>query len=175
MEEYFAFALIDGQLERLDGCQIEPPGLFRGRGEHPLAGTFKRRIQPEEVTVNCGPYDPIPKCNVPGHSWKAVVNKQDATWLMSYKDSRRNHLKYVFLAANSRFKGRNDMKKYEKARLLKTKVEAIRAKYNELMKDSDATQRQLATATYLIDFLALRVGNEKGDDEADTVGCCSLR
>ena len=45
---------------------------------------------------------------------------------MSYKDSRRNHLKYVFLAANSRFKGRNDMKKYEKARLLKTKVEAIR-------------------------------------------------
>ena len=58
---------------------------------------------------------------------------------MSYKDSRRNHLKYVFLAANSRFKGRNDMKKYEKARLLKTKVEAIRAKYNELMKDSDAT------------------------------------
>ena len=67
------------------------------------------------------------------------MNKQDATWLMSYKDSRRNHLKYVFLAANSRFKGRNDMKKYEKARLLKTKVEAIRAKYNELMKDSDAT------------------------------------
>lgn len=29
--------------------------------------------------------------------------------------------------------------------------------------------------TYLIDKLALRVGNEKGDDEADTVGCCSLR
>ena len=33
----------------------------------------------------------------------------------------------------------------------------------------------MATATYLIDKLALRVGNEKGDDEADTVGCCSLR
>jgi DNA topoisomerase I len=29
--------------------------------------------------------------------------------------------------------------------------------------------------TYLIDKLALRVGNEKGEDEADTVGCCSLR
>jgi len=33
----------------------------------------------------------------------------------------------------------------------------------------------LACATYLIDKLALRVGNEKGEDEADTVGCCSLR
>lgn len=33
----------------------------------------------------------------------------------------------------------------------------------------------LAVCTYLIDRLALRVGNEKGEDEADTVGCCSLR
>ena len=28
---------------------------------------------------------------------------------------------------------------------------------------------------YFIDVLALRAGNEKGEDEADTVGCCSLR
>lgn len=27
----------------------------------------------------------------------------------------------------------------------------------------------------MIDKLALRVGNEKDEDEADTVGCCSLR
>jgi DNA topoisomerase-1 len=33
----------------------------------------------------------------------------------------------------------------------------------------------LGVCTYLIDKLALRVGNEKGEDEADTVGCCSLR
>lgn len=33
-----------------------------------------------------------------------------------------------------------------------------------------------ATAIALIDKLALRVGNEKDTkDEADTVGCCSLR
>ena len=35
--------------------------------------------------------------------------------------------------------------------------------------------RQRATAVYLIDELALRAGNEKGEDEADTVGCCSLK
>lgn len=28
---------------------------------------------------------------------------------------------------------------------------------------------------WVIDRLAIRVGNEKGEDEADTVGCCSLR
>lgn len=36
-------------------------------------------------------------------------------------------------------------------------------------------ERQRATAMYFIDQLALRAGNEKGADEADTVGCCSLR
>ena len=28
---------------------------------------------------------------------------------------------------------------------------------------------------WVIDILALRVGGEKGEEEADTVGCCSLR
>lgn len=43
------------------------------------------------------------------------------------------------------------------------------------MNSDDITANQLGVCTYLIDKLALRVGNEKGEDEADTVGCCSLR
>merc|ERR1712110_399910 len=39
----------------------------------------------------------------------------------------------------------------------------------------DTLARQMATAMWIIDVLALRVGGEKGEDEADTVGCCSLR
>ena len=40
---------------------------------------------------------------------------------------------------------------------------------------SNHKSRQLATAIWIIDKLALRVGNDKDEDEADTVGCCSLR
>lgn len=43
------------------------------------------------------------------------------------------------------------------------------------MKSVDMRERQLGTATYIIDFLAIRAGNEKSGDKADTVGCCSLR
>lgn len=43
------------------------------------------------------------------------------------------------------------------------------------MESGSVTDNQLGVCTYLIDKLALRVGNEKGEDEADTVGCCSLR
>lgn len=43
------------------------------------------------------------------------------------------------------------------------------------MASNDVMYNQLGVCTYLIDKLALRVGNEKGEEEADTVGCCSLR
>lgn len=83
--------------------------------------------------------------------------------------------RYVFLAASSSFKGKSDLTKYEKARKLKTKIDDIRKHYERLLQSSDAFDRQSGTAMWIIDRLALRVGGEKDEDEADTVGCCSLR
>ncbi len=119
--------------------------------------------------------DPVPKCELPGHSWGEIINNTEATWIANYKDKNsEKSTKYIFLAANSKFKGMNDFKKYEKARRLKNFVGKIREDYSKKL-DESQENRQLGVATYLIDKLALRVGNEKGDDEADTVGCCSLR
>jgi DNA topoisomerase-1 len=67
------------------------------------------------------------------------------------------------------------MEKYEKARRLKKCIAKIRKDYTENLKAKDMFTRQRSTAMWVIDVLALRVGNEKGEDEADTVGCCSLR
>lgn len=104
--------------------------------------------------------------------------KKDSTWLCSYKNdsiSASSTYKYIFLAANSKFKGQSDRRKYEKARRLKRCIDKIREDYIGKVEDKDLRNKQLGTATYLIDKLALRVGNEKGEDEADTQGCCSLR
>ncbi|KAJ8613197.1 hypothetical protein MRB53_037063 [Persea americana] len=54
-------------------------------------------------------------------------------------------------------------------------IEKIRRDYTNDLRAEKMADRQLATAVYLIDQLALRAGNEKGEDEADTVGCCSLK
>ena len=52
----------------------------------------------------------------------------------------------------------------------------VREDYMAGMRSKKEAQQQKAVAVYLIDKLALRVGNEKNtDEEADTVGCCSLR
>uniref|UniRef100_A0A7N0U3E1 DNA topoisomerase I n=2 Tax=Kalanchoe fedtschenkoi TaxID=63787 RepID=A0A7N0U3E1_KALFE len=77
--------------------------------------------------------------------------------------------------SNSSLKGQSDKEKYEKARLLKNYIHGIRAAYSKDFTSKDITKRQIAVATYLIDKLALRAGNEKDDDEADTVGCCTLK
>lgn len=61
------------------------------------------------------------------------------------------------------------------AKLQQKHIDRIRKDYNAEMKDEVMANRQRATAVYLIDKFALRAGNEKGDDEADTVGCCSLK
>lgn len=67
------------------------------------------------------------------------------------------------------------MKKFDVARRLKGCVKDIRKTYMADLKSEDSLVMQRATAMWVIDHLALRVGNDKGKDEADTVGCCSLR
>ncbi|TYZ59442.1 hypothetical protein PybrP1_012781 [[Pythium] brassicae (nom. inval.)] len=169
------FAVVDDHLEKVGNFRIEPPGLFRGRGEHPKTGTWKERVMPDEVTVNVGISDRVPVCNVPGHAWKEVIHRDSVSWLAYWNENVMGGIKYVWLAASSSFKGKADMAKYEKARRLKKCIDKIRKDYVKGLRAKDMFTRQRSTAMWVIDVLALRVGNEKGEDEADTVGCCSLR
>ncbi|KAG2224535.1 hypothetical protein INT45_004380, partial [Circinella minor] len=174
IEEPFLYAYVDGRKEKVGNFRIEPPGLFRGRGDHPKTGTLKKRVAPEQVTLNLSKDAKIPK-PPKGHKWADVVHDQTSTWLATWKENVNGTIKYVFLAQSSAWKGQSDMQKFDKARELKKYVKQIRKEYSKELHDKEMVKRQRATAMYLIDRLALRAGNEKGDDEADTVGCCSLR
>jgi DNA topoisomerase-1 len=173
IEDKHGWCLLDGRREKIGNYNIEPPGLFLGRGEHPKAGTLKLRVTPEQVTINISKDAPIPK--PPYGSWGAVVHDNEVTWLANWKENVNDLGKYVHLAANSSLKGLSDYKKFEKARELKQHISKIRQEYERELKDELMATRQRATALYFIDRLALRAGHEKGEDTADTVGCCSLR
>ncbi|KAJ3012997.1 DNA topoisomerase 1 [Thoreauomyces humboldtii] len=177
LDEKYGAAYLDGRKEKVGNYRIEPPGLFRGRGEHPKTGRLKTRVAPEQVTINIGEDAKVPE-PPEGHKWGSITHDNTVTWLAMWKENVNESIKYVFLAATSSLKGVSDMKKFEKARALKVtqeSVHSIRQDYTRELKDKIMHTRQRATAMYLIDRLALRAGNEKGDDEADTVGCCSLR
>jgi len=41
MEAKFKYCVLDGRKETIGNFRVEPPGLFRGRGEHPRKGALK--------------------------------------------------------------------------------------------------------------------------------------
>lgn len=169
------YAIVDGRLEKMGNFNMEPPGLFRGRGEHPLTGTVKRRTFAERVSLNISEDAPVPRCDLPGNAWKRVQHDPYVTWLCGWTENVQESNKYVMLAASSSFKGKSDRDKYAKAIELAGCIDQVRKNYREKIASSDRADRQLGVAMWVIDVLALRVGGEKGEDEADTVGCCSLR
>ncbi|KAM0884473.1 hypothetical protein ACQ4PT_030965 [Festuca glaucescens] len=155
-DDKFMWAFVDGVKEKM--------------------GRLKRRIRPSDITINIGEGAPVPVCPIHGESWKEVKHDNTVTWLAFWNDPiSQKECKYVFLAASSSLKGQSDKEKYEKARKLKDHIHNIRVNYTKDFRSKDQAKKQIAVATYLIDKLALRAGNEKDDDEADTVGCCTLK
>ncbi|KAF1360465.1 hypothetical protein EJ07DRAFT_154914 [Lizonia empirigonia] len=174
IEAPFMYCIWDGRKQKVGNFRVEPPSLFRGRGEHPKTGRVKKRVLPEQITVNIGENAKVPEPPA-GHRWKEVKHDHEGTWLAMWQENINGAYKYVMLAANSDIKGQSDFKKFEKARELKKHIDRIRTDYKRELKSEKMVDRQRATAIYLIDQFALRAGNEKGEDEADTVGCCSLK
>lgn len=109
--------MIDGRKEKTGNFRAEPPGLFRGRGEHPRKGTLKHRLRPEDIILNMSKDGPPPIPNIPG-KWKSIQHDHTVTWLAHWKENVNGQSKYVFLAAGSSWKGQSDRSKFEKAREL---------------------------------------------------------
>ncbi|XP_077489316.1 DNA topoisomerase 1 [Amblyomma americanum] len=169
----YGFCVVDGHRQKIANYKIEPPGLFCGRGEHPKMGMLKRRVMPEDVTINIGREAALPR-PPRGHRWKEVRHDTSVSWLASW--NVLGQTKYVVLNPGAKMRGQRDMHKYELARRLKHRVHDIRRNYTNGWKSRDMRIRQLSVALYFIDRLALRAGNEKEEGRAaDTVGCCSLR
>ena len=175
IEEPYKNCIIDGGQLKIDNFKIEPPGIFIGRGTHPKTGKIKKRIRPEDVTINLDKESPIPKPNISGN-WGNVINDRTVVWLANWKEEITNQTKYIFTSFESFFKSKSDEEKFNLARQLKRKSNSIREKYESDLVSNDLKLKQLATALYFIDELALRVGGKKDSkEEADTVGVTSLR
>jgi len=175
IEEPYKYCYIDNVEVKVGNYKIEPPGIFIGRGNNPHIGKIKRRIYPEDVTLNLDKEAPVPEPNIKNHKWKNIVNDKSSVWLSSWKDEITGKTKYVFTSVESSFKAKSDESKFDLAKKLKKKIKSIREEYIKDIQSSDEKKKQLATALYLIDNLALRVGSSKSDNSNDTVGVTLLR
>lgn len=174
-EEKYKIAIIDGKEQPVGNYKLEPPGIFLGRGCHPKIGRIKKRIKPMDVTINIGKDAKIPDTGRKNKQWGNVIHDNTVIWLASWKENVTGKTKYVRLSDKSDFKAKSDQNKFDLARKLKRKFGDIKKENESNLKNEDYKTKQLATALYFIENLALRIGNEKGNDEADTVGVTSLR
>jgi len=166
----YGWAEMDGKRFEVANWMVEPPGIFMGRGEHPLRGRWKPRIYEEDITLNLGEDAPIP----PGN-WGQIVHDHDSMWLARWNDKLTGKEKYVWLSDTADIKQKRDKAKYDKAETLEKHIEKVREKIMEGISSNDSKMREVALACFLIDRLAMRVGDEKDPDEADTVGATTLR
>ena len=165
----YGIAIMDGKEVEVGNYMAEPPGIFIGRGEHPLRGKWKPHVTAKDVTLNM---DKEAKKSMKGE-WGKIVHDYDSMWLASWMDFLTQKRKYVWLADSSDLKQGRDKEKYEKAVKLEKEIEKIKKAMVKDMKDPKKSN--VATACYLIYRTAMRVGDEKDPDEADTVGATTLR
>ena len=170
----YGYATLDGKKEKIGNFTIEPQTIFIGRGDNPNRGKIKKQIYPEDVTINIGESDPVPE-PPDGHSWGAIVHDKNAVWLSKWNDSITGDTKYILFSAEGRFKGESDLAKYDKARKMELYIDSIREKYMKDASSKNLIEMQLGTVLFLIDNYGVRVGNEKDENEADTVGATTLR
>src|SRR5579875_2708177 len=170
MKAIYGKAMMDGKEVDVANWMAEPPGLFIGRGDHPLRGSWKPRITEKDVTLNLGKGAKVP----PGN-WGSIIHEQDFMWLASWEDKLTSKRKYVWLSDTSDLKQARDRMKYEKANKVLSDIDAVIGKLRARLSDKDEKVRKMATVSYLIYKTAMRVGDEKDKDEADTVGATTLR
>ena len=175
MTHAYKYAYIDGRREEVGNFIVEQQGIFLGRGENPNSGKIKLEINPEDVIINIGKNDPIPKAPK-GHKWGKVIHNPKVKWLASWKEMNTGKSKTMLFANFGTFKSKSDLAKFEIARKLQFHIETVRENYETLATSKDIKQMQLGTVLYLIDNYGIRVGNEREKGEAeDIVGASTLK
>ena len=169
-KEKYGYAIVDGIKTEAGNYTVEPPSIFMGRGEHPLRGKWKPYVGEKDIILNLSPDVPCPLGN-----WKEIVWQPDSMWIAKWDDPLRGNEKYIWLSDSSHVKQQKEIEKFDKAKDLAKKINELRAYILKNLRSSDIKTRKVATVSYLIDALKLRVGDEKDPDEADTVGATTLR
>ena len=166
----YGMAIMDGKEVEIANYMAEPPGIFMGRGEHPMRGRYKPRTVAKDVTLNLGKEAKVPEGN-----WGKIVHDKNSMWIANWMDILTQKRKYVWLADTAGIKQDRDQAKYDKAKKLAKEIENVKAQIIKDMQRNDPKTRKISTACYLIYRTAMRVGDEKDPDEADTVGATTLR
>ena len=184
LKKKYGFAKVNGVKEPLGNYNVEPPGIFIGRGDSPYIGLWKYRVQPEDVIINYIPEKESDKPPAPpkGHKWKEIINNPNITYIARYietigKDDKLQPIlknpKEVRFASTSSITSASDLKKYEKADKLLENWDKVQKYIREGIDSDDQNIRECALIAWLIQYTSIRIGSE--ETENGVVGASTLK
>jgi DNA topoisomerase-1 len=170
LREKYGYAVVDGNRLEIANWTAEPSCIFAGRGEHPKRGRWKEGPRQEDIILNLHPHSPMP----PGN-WKGRVWEPEKMYLAKWEDKLAGKMKYVWFSDSVFLKQKAEQEKFRKAEKLSKEIPKIETHIIKNLESEDLDRRKLATVSWLILAVNMRVGDEKDPGEADTVGAITLR
>ncbi|MHA1127105.1 MAG: hypothetical protein ACTSSB_14655 [Candidatus Heimdallarchaeota archaeon] len=171
LKEIYGSALLDDEPVEISNWTAEPSSIFMGRGEHPMRGKWKQGPNKGDIILNHSNPDLLEDKD----EWKEIIWAPETLWIAKWTDKLSGKTKYVWLSDNTPIKQNREIEKFNKSKRVGENLKKIRAQTNQALKSENKRLRKVALACYIIDHLILRVGDEKDEDEADTVGATTLR
>jgi len=170
LREKFGYAIVDGNKLEIANWTAEPSCIFAGRGEHPKRGKWKEGPREEDIILNLSPESPMPSGN-----WKGRVWEPEKMYLAKWEDKLTGKMKYVWFSDSAFLKQKAEEEKFKKAEKLGKEIPRIEAHITKNLDAEELDKRKIATVSWLIMKVNMRVGDEKDPGEADTVGAITLR
>jgi DNA topoisomerase-1 len=170
LKKKFGYAIVNGKRVEVANWIAEPSCIFVGRGDHPKRGRWKEGPGEEDIILNLSPDAPRP----PGR-WKEIIWEPNRMYIAKWRDKLTGKIKYVWFSDSTFLKQRREYKKFRKAEKLDGLIQKIEEHIIKNLEVRDEERRKIATVSWLILALNMRVGDEKDPGEADTVGAITLR
>ena len=170
LREKYGYAIVDGNKLEIANWTAEPSCIFAGRGDHPKRGKWKEGPRQEDIILNLSLDSPMPEGN-----WKGRIWESDKMYLAKWEDKLTGKTKYVWFSDSAFLKQKAEEEKFKKAEKLSKEIPRVKAHIMKNLSPEDLNTRKIATVSWLILEVNMRVGDEKDPGEADTVGAITLR
>lgn len=171
LKKKHGFALVDGDQVEIASYVVESPSILLTRGEDPRFGSWKYRVEPKNVVLNCV------NCNPPKDWPGKIVCEPDVLWVAKYdiKCSGFTLPKKVLFSTSSKMRQDRAESKYDKTENIIKNFSKIQDAIVKGIDSNDDVTSQSALISYLIQETGIRIGNERTALQADTRGASTLQ
>lgn len=190
-KELYGFATVDGKQLPRGSYVIEAPSIIITRGESKLIGSWKYRVNPEDVVINwVDPTGTVPEPVAPaGHNWGKVENNLNSVNTFYYRVNVGRDKKGLPITVKEKWcrlggevNQNADQIKYDKAlQLVKDMLVVDKAVQDTLTKKlpnkpsaADIKERDCALILYIVRQTGIRIGGDHEEWEAPTEGASTL-